>query len=232
MKVPGHIAVIMDGNRRWAEERSLPHISGHSAGVKALDVVTEECAVKGVKALTVYGFSIENWNRPRNAVESLFSLFRKSLEKYITKIKKNNIRFNTIGRMEGLPPDLRVMLEKAAGQTASNTGMVLTAALNYGGRQEIVDAARSIAREMREHSAEDVNEITENDIEKRLYTSGLPELDLVIRTSGEIRISNFLLWQSAYSEFYFTETLWPDFGREQLGKALEEYGRRQRRYGG
>lgn len=231
MNVPGHIAVIMDGNRRWAEKRKVPHISGHSAGVKALDIVTEECAKRGVKALTVYGFSIENWNRPRSAVESLFQLFSKSLGKYIAKVKKNNIRFNTIGRTAGLPKDLREMLEKAVRDTASNTGLVLTAALNYGARQEILDAARQLAADIKK-TGQDFSTITENDIEERLYTAGLPELDLVIRTSGEVRISNFLLWQSAYSEFYFTETLWPDFGVKELDEALEEYGRRQRRYGG
>ncbi|HPN73257.1 MAG TPA: isoprenyl transferase [Candidatus Omnitrophota bacterium] len=231
MKVPGHIAVIMDGNRRWAEKNNVPHISGHSAGVKALDAVTEECAKRGVKFLTVYGFSIENWNRPRGAVESLFSLFSSSLERYIGKVKKNNIRFNTIGRISGLPKDLGEMLNKAVRDTASNTGLVLTAALNYGGRQEIVDAARRVAEDF-SATGRDLAGITDNDIEQRLYTAGLPDPDLVIRTSGEIRVSNFLLWQSAYSEFYFTGTLWPDFGAEELGAALEEYGRRQRRYGG
>jgi undecaprenyl diphosphate synthase len=231
MKVPGHIAVIMDGNRRWAEKRNVHHIQGHSAGVTALDVVTEECARRGVKALTVYGFSVENWNRPRSAVESLFSLFHKSIERYITKVKKNNIRLNTIGRSSALPEDLRASLAKASRETESNTGMVLTLALNYGGRQEIVDAVRGIAEDVL-GNGRDISSINENDIEKKLYTSGLPELDLLIRTSGEIRISNFLLWQAAYAEFYFTEVLWPDFGAEELQEALEEYGRRQRRYGG
>ncbi len=231
MKVPCHIAVIMDGNRRWAKQRNLPHLSGHSAGVKSLDVVTEECAKRGVGALTVYGFSVENWNRPKSAVESLFSLFQRSLKKYITKIKKNNIRFNTIGRTASLPDDLKGVLREAVQDTSRNTGMVLTVALNYGGRQEITDSVNRVIEDMR-LSRRDFSSISENDIEEGLYTSGLPELDLVIRTSGEIRISNFLLWQSAYAELYFTETLWPDFGAEELNKALEEYGRRQRRYGG
>lgn len=230
MKVPGHIAVIMDGNRRWAEREGVSQIAGHSAGVKALDIVTEECARRGVKALTVYGFSIENWNRPKSAVQSLFSLFTKSLEKYITKVKKNNIKFKTIGRSSALPENLRAMLKKAERETAANTGMVLTTAINYGGRQEILDAVRGLIEDVRENGRE-ASSITENDIGERLYTADLPELDLVIRTSGEIRVSNFLLWQSAYSEFYFTKTLWPDFGVEELEKAMEEYGRRQRRYG-
>jgi undecaprenyl diphosphate synthase len=231
MRVPEHIAVIMDGNRRWAENKKISHMEGHTAGVEALDAVTEECALRGVKVLTVYGFSVENWNRPRNAVDSLFSLFRQSLKKYVTKLKKNNIKFKAIGRISGLPPDLGAMIEKTEKATSSNTGMALTVALNYGGRQEIVDAVRSLAEDVRKDGRE-ASSITEKDIEKRLYTFDLPDPDLVIRTSGEVRVSNFLLWQSAYSEFYFTETLWPDFGKEGLGKALEEYGRRQRRYGG
>ncbi len=231
MKVPGHIAVIMDGNRRWAEENNVPHISGHSAGVESLDAVTEECARRGVKALTAYGFSIENWNRPKPAVDALFSLLRNTLNKYISKVKKNNIRFNTIGRLNELPEDLKKMLEKAINDTSGNTGMVLTAALNYGGRQELVDAARKLAAEYRDND-DDIALISEKSLEDKLYTAGLPEVDLVIRTSGELRVSNFLLWQSAYSEFYFTETLWPDFRAEGLAKALEEYGRRQRRFGG
>ena len=231
MKIPEHIAVIMDGNRRWAEERNVPHIAGHSAGVEALDAVTEECARRGVKALTAYGFSVENWNRPRPAVDALFSLLRNTLKRYISKVRENNIRFNTIGRVNELPRDLRIMLEKAVDDTSGNTGMVLTAALNYGGRQELVDAARALVSEYGKGDG-GVDFISEKSLEERLYTAGLPEVDLVIRTSGELRISNFLLWQSAYSEFYFTETLWPDFRAESLAKALEEYGRRQRRFGG
>lgn len=221
----------MDGNRRWAENKKVSHIEGHTAGVGALDAVTEECARRGVKALTVYGFSVENWNRPRNAVNSLFSLFKQSLKKYVDKLKKNNMRFKSIGRIDGLPSDLGAMLKKTEKETSSNTGMVLTVALNYGGRQEIVDAVRGLVEDVRKNGQE-ASSITEKDIEERLYTYALPDPDLVIRTSGEVRISNFLLWQSAYSEFYFTETLWPDFGGEELGEALEEYGRRQRRYGG
>ena len=231
MHIPSHIGIIMDGNRRWAEQKGLPHIMGHAEGVKSVDIITEECARRGVKVLTLYGFSSENWSRPQAAVADLFGLIKTSLENYLNKISKNNIRFKTIGRIEGLPASLRGVLEKAACDTKNNTGMVLTAALNYGGRQEILDAVNASLKER--GAAEGVPAaVTEQDLERHLYTAGLPEPDLIIRTSGEIRVSNFLLWQSAYAELYFTETLWPDFRGPELESALEEYNRRQRRFGG
>jgi len=231
MHIPSHIGIIMDGNRRWAERKGLPHIMGHAEGVKSVDVITEECARKGVKVLTLYGFSSENWSRPQAAVADLFGLIKTSLENYLNKIGNNNIRFKTIGRIEGLPASLRGVLEKAACDTQNNTGMVLTAALNYGGRMEILDAVNAFLKARGDSSAANAA-VSEQDLEEKLYTAGLPEPDLIIRTSGEIRLSNFLLWQSAYAELYFTETLWPDFRGPELESALEEYTRRQRRFGG
>jgi undecaprenyl diphosphate synthase len=231
MKIPDHIAIIMDGNRRWAERKGLPHIMGHTEGVRSVDIITEECARKQVKALTLYGFSVENWSRPQEAVAALFGLMRTSLEKYVDKIRANNIRFNVIGRVSGLPGSLSGLLERAVENTKNNTGMVLTVALNYGSRQEIMDAVNSILEERRASPSGNAP-ITEKDLESYLYTSGLPDPDLIIRTSGEMRLSNFLLWQSAYSELYFTDTLWPDFRACELAAALEEYDGRQRRFGG
>lgn len=231
MSIPRHIAIIMDGNRRWADKRGLSHIEGHAEGVRSLDVITEECARKGVEALTVYGFSSENWARPKEAVNSLFALMHKSIDKYMDKVKANNIRARVIGRIDGIPQPLRGALKRAVKDTMGNSGMTVVLALNYGGRQEILDAVNSFlgARESSGGSGPDV--ILEKDIEEKLYTAGLPDPDLVIRTSGEVRLSNFLMWQSAYAELYFTETLWPDFRVAELGKALDEYAGRQRRFG-
>jgi undecaprenyl diphosphate synthase len=231
MKVPDHIAIIMDGNRRWAERKGVPHMMGHAEGVRSVDEITEQSARMGVKAVTLYGFSTENWSRPREAVASLFGLMRTSLEKYISKVKNNNIRFNTIGRIGDLPSYLSEALEKATEDTRGNTGMVITVALNYGARQEILDAVNAAVNETGRGGARE-HRITQQDLEKHLYTAALPDPDLIIRTSGEIRLSNFLLWQSAYSELYFTDTLWPDFRKPDLEKAIEEYDKRQRRFGG
>ncbi len=230
MEGPKHIAIIMDGNGRWAKKRNLPKIMGHRAGVEMVDVITEECARAGVKALTLYTFSSENWKRPKEEVDLLMALLKKSLEQNIAKIQKNNIKFNVIGRMNELSESLQSSISEAREMTSSNSGMVLTLALNYGGRQEIVDAVKAICSKAKD----DVENMSfgEKDFEKYLYTEGLPDLDLVIRTSGEMRISNFLLWQIAYAELYVTDTLWPDFNGEELKKALDEYEKRQRRFGG
>lgn len=204
---------------------------GHAEGARSVVEITEQCARIGVKAVTLYGFSTENWSRPPEAVASLFGLMKKSLEKYIGMVKNNNIRFNTIGRTADLPSLLKEALEKAVIDTRANTGMVFTVALNYGARQEILDAVNAVFRE-KEEAVGSERTITREDLERHLYTAGLPDPDLIIRTSGEIRISNFLLWQSAYSELYFTDTLWPDFRKPDLEKAIEEYDRRHRRFGG
>ena len=225
MKIPKHIAIIMDGNRRWAREKGLPDIMGHREGVKTVDRITEECAKLGVKALTLYAFSSENWSRPKAAVDALMSLFKKSMQNYTKKAKENNIKMNFIGSTEGLSESLIEDMNKSKEETSDNTGLILTIAINYGARQEILDAVNEIC------SAGSGGKIDEELFEKHLYTSGLPELDLMIRTSGEMRISNFLLWQAAYSEIYVTDTLWPDFNEDSLKKALDEYNRRERRYG-
>lgn len=220
--------MIMDGNGRWAAENNVPRIMGHRNGVKTVDVITEACARKGIKALTMYTFSSENWKRPKKEVDALMDLIERTLKKNEKKMKENNIRFNAIGRIEGLPVSLQGVIRDLKEKTASNDGMVLTLALNYGGRQEIIDAAKAASKAR----DKDVSDLEEKDFEEFLYTHDLPELDLVIRTSGEMRVSNFLLWQSAYSEFYVTDTLWPDFSIEELEKALDEYGKRKRRFGG
>jgi len=231
MKVPGHIAIIMDGNGRWAKTRNLPRIVGHSNGIKTVDFVTEECARLGVKALTLYTFSSENWKRPKEEVTALMGMLKSSLIKYGQKLCGNNIKFNTIGKLHDLPCDLLEAISELKEKTRMNSGMVLTLALNYGGRQEILEAVKAVCREFGK-SQKNIESLGEDDFGRFLFTEGLPQLDLVIRTSGEKRLSNFLLWQSAYSEFYFTDVLWPDFRAEELRKALDEYAKRARRFGG
>lgn len=227
MALPKHIAIIMDGNGRWASENGLPRIMGHRSGVKTVDVITEHCARRGIKALTMYTFSSENWKRPKKEVDALMDLIERTLKKNSKKMLSNNIKFNTIGRTGDLPNTLQEVIKNLKEDTSSNSGMILTLALNYGGRQEIIDAVREASSTI----GEKTNDINEDDFENFLYTRGLPELDLVIRTSGEMRISNFLLWQSAYAEFYVTKTLWPDFSVGELEKALDEYDKRERRFG-
>jgi undecaprenyl diphosphate synthase len=224
MGLPQHIAIIMDGNGRWAKKKGLSKIMGHRSGAKTADAITEACVRLGIKALTLYTFSSENWKRPKKEVEALMGLIERTLGQNNEKIVKNNIRFNVIGRLEELSPSLRGLIKDMMDGSASNTGMILTLALNYGGRQEILDAVKKAY-------VEDVASWEEKDFEKFLYTKDIPDPDLIIRTSGEMRLSNFLLWQSAYSEIYVTETLWPDFNASELEKALEEYEKRERRFG-
>ncbi|MFH1877825.1 MAG: isoprenyl transferase [Candidatus Omnitrophota bacterium] len=231
MSLPEHIAIIMDGNGRWAKKRNLARIIGHRSGVETANAITEACARLGIKALTMYTFSSENWKRPKNEVDTLMNLIEQKLKENLRKLKENNIKFNVIGRIDELSPSLRGQIQNAMVETASNTGMILTLALNYGGRQEILDAVKKFCRES-ECVAERVSKLSEKEFEKYLYTWDLPDPDLVIRTSGEMRISNFLLWQIAYSEFYVTDTLWPDFSPEELEKALKHYSARERRFGG
>jgi len=230
-RLPRHVAIIMDGNGRWAAQRGQPRIAGHRAGVEAVRAAVDTGARLGLGALTLYAFSTENWKRPRLEVDALMRMLKRYLRLELEEIDRQNIRFQPIGRVEGLAESVRRELQRAVERTARNTGMVLSVALNYGGRAEILDAVRSAVREL---SAEGrrPDELTEADIERHLYTRGLPELDLLVRTSGELRISNFLLWQAAYSEIYVTETLWPDFRRAHLLEAVVAYQRRDRRFGG
>lgn len=229
-RVPRHIAIIMDGNGRWAKKRNLPRAAGHRAGVKTVDVITEECAARGIEALTLYAFSSENWKRPKLEVEALMGILEKALQKNAEKIKKNNIRFNVIGDTDAFRPGLKKQITTLMKDTFDNSGMILTLALNYGARQEIVNAARLVCKKFYEEK-KDLSSLKEEDFKEFLYTASIPDPDLIIRTSGELRLSNFLLWQAAYSEFYFTEVLWPDFDPRALKTALKEYEERERRFG-
>jgi undecaprenyl diphosphate synthase len=231
-RLPAHIAIIMDGNGRWARRRSLPRIAGHRAGVEPVRITVETCARVGIKALTLYAFSVENWKRPRTEVEALWRLLRIYLRRELPEMLENDIRFEAIGRLDALPGFVQQELEAAREATSRNRGLQVNLAINYGGRAELVDAVNALIAEARAEGRLDRLEITEQAIARRLYTSGLPDPDLLIRTSGEMRISNFLLWQIAYAELYVTETLWPDFRRSDLLKALIDYQKRDRRFGG
>jgi undecaprenyl diphosphate synthase len=230
-RLPRHVAIIMDGNGRWAAKRGQPRIAGHRAGVEAVRAAVDTGARLGLGALTLYAFSTENWKRPRYEVDALMRMLRKYLRLELAEIGRQNIRFQTIGRTHALATNVQNEIARAAEQTAKNTGMVLSVALNYGGRAEIVDAARAAMNKLvsERRRAED---LSEDDIARELYTRDLPELDLLVRTSGELRISNFLLWQSAYAEIHVTETLWPDFRRTHLLEAIVDFQQRRRRFGG
>jgi undecaprenyl diphosphate synthase len=226
-QLPSHVAIIMDGNGRWAAHRHLPRVEGHRAGIDSVREVVETSARLGIDVLTLYAFSVENWKRPRAEVNTLMLLLKRYIRLELGTLHDNDIRFNVIGRPEDLSPDVRRELEIGIRQTESNRGMLFNIALNYGGRAEIVDAARrAIAAGI---SADDLDERRFGDF---LYTAGQPDPDLLIRTSGEMRVSNFLLWQIAYSEIWVTETLWPDFRRRDLLEAIVAYQKRDRRYGG
>ena len=226
-QLPSHIAIIMDGNGRWAAQRHLPRVEGHRAGIDSVRDVVETSARLGIDVLTLYAFSVENWKRPAAEVSTLMMLLKRYLGLELETLLRNNIRFKVIGRTEELAPDVRDELEIGIRQTAGNSGMLFNIALNYGGRAEIIDAARrAIAEGI---AAEDLDERRFGDL---LYTAGQPDPDLLIRTSGEMRVSNFLLWQIAYSEIWVTETLWPDFRRRDLLDAVVAYQKRERRYGG
>jgi undecaprenyl diphosphate synthase len=225
-RLPSHIAIIMDGNGRWAARRNQPRVAGHRAGAEAVRATVESAARLGVPYLTLYAFSTENWKRPRFEVNALMALLREFLRKELQLLLRNNIRFQTIGREVGLEPAVMREVARARQETSSCTGMLLTVALNYSGRSEIVEACRQLLLE-----GNLASDITEDALERRLFTAGLPDPDLLVRTSGEMRVSNFLLWQIAYSEIYVTETLWPDFRRADLFEAILEFQRRERRYG-
>jgi len=231
-RLPAHIAIIMDGNGRWARRRGLPRAAGHRAGVEPVRMAVETASRLGIQVLTLYAFSVENWKRPRAEVDTLWRLMRVYLRRELPEIIRNGIRFTCMGRLDGLPAQIRVELEDAIDRTAPNRGMRLNVALNYGGRAELVDAVNAILEDARiEGRLRDLR-IDEEMIASRLYTAGLPEPDLLIRTSGEKRISNFLLWQIAYAELYVTDTLWPDFRRADLLNAILDYQKRDRRFGG
>ncbi|MBI3669110.1 MAG: isoprenyl transferase [Acidobacteria bacterium] len=228
---PQHIAIIMDGNGRWAQRRHLPRVAGHRAGVKSAREVIETCARLKIQALTLYAFSLENWRRPKAEIDFLMRLLREYLRKELPVIHKNNIRLVVIGRPEQLPAEVQRDVAQAMELTAPNSGMRLAVALNYGGRAELVDAFNAILERVR-HNGGASFRVDEQTIADHLYTAGLPDPDLLIRTSGEMRLSNFLLWQIAYAEIYVTETLWPDFSRAHLLEALVDFQKRERRYGG
>jgi undecaprenyl diphosphate synthase len=226
-QLPAHVAIIMDGNGRWAAQRHLPRVEGHRAGIDSVRDVVETSARLGIHVLTLYAFSVENWKRPRAEINTLMMLLKRYLRLELGTLLSNNIRFRVIGRPEELAPDVRHELEVGIRQTGANTGMLFNIALNYGGRAEIVDAARRAIR-----SGVSPDDLDERGFGDFLYTAGQPDPDLLIRTSGEMRVSNFLLWQIAYSEIWVTETLWPDFRRRHLLEAVVAYQKRDRRYGG
>ena len=231
-RLPAHIAIIMDGNGRWAGLRRLPRVAGHRAGIGPVRSTVETCARLGVKALTLYAFSIENWKRPRSEVETLWRLLRYYLRQELPELQKNDIRLQAIGRLDALAPRVRRELDAAVEATSANRGLLVNLAINYSGRAEIVDAVNAVLDMARVNGSIGSLKFDEDQISTSLYTAECPDPDLLIRTSGEMRISNFLLWQIAYAELYITETLWPDFSRTDLLQAVLEYQKRDRRYGG
>lgn len=231
MEIPRHIAIIMDGNGRWAKKRGLPRKYGHRVGVESVREIVRACSSLGVEYLTLYTFSKENWTRPPEEVTTLMSMLRFLLRREVDDLNRRNVAIRAIGRIEDLPEDVKKELKRAVELTKNNTGLKLYLALSYGGRAEILDAAKSLAIDYANGKV-DLDKLTEEDFWDYLYDPSLPEPDLLIRTSGEQRISNFLLWQIAYTELYITPTLWPDFRRKHLVEAIKEYNRRERRFGG
>jgi undecaprenyl diphosphate synthase len=229
-KLPRHIAIIMDGNGRWAKQKGMLRAFGHENGTKSVRETVEACAKLGIENLTLYAFSTENWNRPKLEVDTLMKLLVSSLKKELPTLKENNIRLNTIGNTNMLPENAQRELADVIQQTKQNTRMVLTLALSYGSREEIISAIRHISEKVKNNQLQ-TTDINEQVLAQHLYTHNLPDVDLVIRTSGEQRISNFLLWQIAYAEFYFTEVLWPDFREKDLNEAIISYQNRERRFG-
>ncbi len=229
-RMPRHVAIIMDGNGRWAQRRGLPRYKGHGEGAKTAEMISLRCVDLGLQSVTLYVFSMENWKRPPAEVEALMHLYSRYLVSIRKSLMKNNVRFAHLGRMEGLPDSVSGALRGTMDVTRDNTGMVLAMALNYGGRAEIVDATQAIARECTEGRLR-VEDIDEQCVSDHLYTKGLADPDLLIRTANELRVSNYLLWQISYSEFYVTDTLWPDFTESVLEKAIAAYAQRDRRFG-
>lgn len=228
--LPRHIAIIMDGNGRWAKKRGLPRVAGHREGIKSVREIVEVCGELDIEVLTLYTFSTENWRRPRDEVNALMRLLIQTLRKEIQDLMKNNVRLTAIGELQNLPDAAHKEFDEGIELTRSNTGLVLNLALSYGSREEILSAVRSIAEDVRAGELDPAS-ISQETIDKRLYTGEFPDPDLLIRTSGELRISNFLLWQIAYTEIYITDLFWPDFRREALYNAILEYQRRERRFG-
>jgi len=229
--LPRHVAIIMDGNGRWAKKRHLPRFAGHRAGVEAVRKVSRAARAMGIAALTLYAFSSENWRRPEDEVSDLMGLLRLFIRSDLDELTRENVRLRVIGDYRRFPPDLVEMIDGALARTAANTGPILAIALNYGSQAEIAAAAQRLAARVRE-GALAPEAIDEAAIERELFTRDLPPLDLLIRTSGEVRLSNFLLWQAAYAELLFVDTLWPDFDGTALAEAVAAFGQRQRRYGG
>ena len=226
-RVPRHVAIIMDGNGRWATQRGLPRVAGHRAGTENIRRIIERFNDHGVQYLSLYAFSTENWNRPAPEVQALLRLLGRFIKREIDNFQKNGIRLQHLGHLETLPPGLQRQVKEAVDLTRDNTKLTLNICFNYGGRDDIVVALQRIIE-----VGIPAEEVTEELISRYLYSAGTPDPDLVIRTAGEQRVSNFMLWQSAYAEFYFTDTYWPDFGREDIDLALSEYGRRKRKFGG
>lgn len=228
--IPVHVAIIMDGNGRWAKAKGLPRAAGHAQGAEAVRRTVKAASQLGIRYLTLYGFSLENWKRPAKEIADLMGLLRLYLRKEIAELHREGVRIRFIGDRSLLEPDIVSLIEMSETKTKANTKLDLVIALSYGSRQEIAHAVRDLASAVASGEM-DVDSIDENALESRLYTADLPDPDLIVRTSGEQRISNFLLWQSAYAEFVFTDVLWPDFSREELENSIEEFGRRERRYG-
>ncbi len=224
-RIPHHIAIIMDGNGRWARQRHMPRIFGHRAGISSVRDVVRAAGEIGVRVLTLYAFSAENWSRPSSEVRALMRLLEEYLQRELVELQKNKVQLRAIGRLSALPSGAQAWLKRVIAETANNTGLVLNLALNYGGRQEIVDACNRIISER-------IQKVDETRFAEYLDTAGCPDPDLLIRTSGEMRISNFLLWQLAYTEFHITDTPWPEFRRQHLYAAIADYQRRERRFGG
>ncbi len=229
-KLPAHVAIIMDGNGRWAKKRLLGRVKGHEKGAEAVRKVVEACGELGIRHLTLYAFSTENWRRPQKEVAALMFLLKTFLKNEEKRLMENNVRLGAIGQIERLPQDVRTALARVESATAGNDGLFLRLALSYGGRAEIARMVRAIAREAKEGDI-DPDAVTEEVIQDHLYTRGVPDPDLMIRTSGEMRISNFLIWQIAYSEIHVTDVLWPDFDRDEFFKILKEHQGRERRFG-
>jgi len=229
--LPRHISIIMDGNGRWAQKKGLPRAAGHRAGVEALTRVVDACLTIGIKYLTVYAFSTENWKRPKDEVDTLMNLLVEYVEKELAALEQNGVRVSVLGNIGGLPKNTQKQIHKALEKTNRNMKLNLQIALNYGGRTELVEAVRIICQGVKQGNIKP-EEVNEEMIANNLYTAGLPDPDLMIRSSGEMRISNFLLWQSAYTEYWVTDTLWPDFSASELYRAIYDYQQRHRRYGG
>jgi undecaprenyl diphosphate synthase len=225
--LPQHVAIIMDGNGRWARQRNLPRIAGHKAGTDNLRRILRACVEKNIKILTLYAFSTENWSRPQEEVSGLMNILDMVIDRELAELDKNGVQIRHIGRTDRVPENLQKKIKSAVERTSHNDKLILNVALNYGGRAEIVDAVRAMAAD-----GLNLEYINEDTISRYLYTSGLPDPDLIIRTSGEYRISNFLIWQAAYAEYYVTDTFWPDFDENELQKAIEHYNNRERRFGG